>query len=212
MERILPATIGKYLGLRRKVAVKIMRSSLNKDRLTDRQKLEEELWSLQQEIWLYLRAFDIPLSAVDDAVQETMLRAWKNIGQLRDVQSLKWWVLKIASNVGKTYVKKEKHRRLREFSLDERVEQISVDDEGEVPDEALCIAMENTELEIISELLGRLNDRESQVIVLQHINGVPLAEVAKLIDETYANTRTLSSRAMRKLKKYAAEEKKGGKE
>ena len=205
-------TIGKYLGLRRKVAVKIMRSSLNKDRLTDRQKLEEELWSLQQEIWLYLRAFDIPLSAVDDAVQETMLRAWKNIGQLRDVQSLNWWVLKIASNVGKTYVKKEKHRRLREFSLDERVEQISVDDEGEVPDEALCIAMENTELEIISELLGRLNDRESQVIVLQHINGVPLAEVAKLIDETYANTRTLSSRAMRKLKKYAAEEKKGGKE
>ena len=204
--------IGNYLGLRRKVTVNIMNSSFNKDKLTNRQKLEEELWNLQQEIWLYLRAFDIPLSTVDDAVQETMLRAWKNIGQLRDVQSLKWWVLKIASNVGKTYVKKEKHRRLREFSLDERVEQISVDDEGEVPDEALCIAMENTELEIISELLGRLNDRERQVIVLQHINGVPLAEVAKLVDETYANTRTLSSRAMRKLKKYAAEEKKGGKE
>lgn len=204
--------IGNYLGLRRKVTVNIMNSSFNKDKLTNRQKLEEELWNLQQEIWLYLRAFDIPLSTVDDAVQETMLRAWKNIGQLRDVQSLKWWVLKIASNVGKTYVKKEKHRRLREFSLDERVEQISVDDEGEVPDEALCIAIENTELEKISELLGRLNDRERQVIVLQHINGVPLAEVAKLVDETYVNTRTLSSRAMRKLKKYAAEEKKGGKE
>ena len=204
--------IGNCLSLGRKVTVKIMSSSLNKDRLTDRQKMEEELWSLQQEIWLYLRAFDIPLSTVDDAVQETMFRAWKNIGQLRDVQSLKWWVLKIASNVGKTYVKKEKHRRLREFSLDERVEQISVDDEGEVPDEALCIAIENTELEKISELLGRLNDRERQVIVLQHINGVPLAEVAKLVDETYVNTRTLSSRAMRKLKKYAAEEKKGGKE
>ena len=204
--------MGSYLCLRRKATVNIMSSSLNKDGLKDKERLEDELLSLQKEIWLYLRAFDIPLSTVDDAVQETMLRAWKNIGQLRDVQSLKWWVLKIASNVGKTYVKKEKHRRLREFSLDERVEQISVDDEGEVPDEALCIAMENTELEIISELLGRLNDRESQVIVLQHINGVPLAEVAKLIDETYANTRTLSSRAMRKLKKYAAEEKKGGKE
>ena len=203
--------IGNYLGLRRKITVKIMSSSLNKDRLTDRQKLEEELWNLQQEIWLYLRAFDIPLSTVDDAVQETMLRAWKNIGQLRDVQSLKWWVLKIASNVGKTYVKKEKHRRLREFSLDERVEQISVDDEGKMPDEALCIAMENTELEIISELLDRLNDKERQIIVLQHINGVPLAEVAKLVNETYVNTRTLSSRAMNKLKKYAAEEKKGGK-
>lgn len=203
--------MGSYLGLRRKATVNIMSSSLNKDGLTDKERLEDELLRLRQEIWLYLRAFDIPLSTVDDAVQETMLRAWKNIGQLRDAQSMKWWVLKIASNVGKAYVKKENHRRLREFSLDERVEQISVDDEGKMPDEALCIAMENTELEIISELLDRLNDKERQIIVLQHINGVPLAEVAKLVNETYVNTRTLSSRAMNKLKKYAAEEKKGGK-
>ena len=203
--------MGSYLCLRRKATVNIMSSSLNKDGLTDKERLEDELLSLQKEIWLYLRAFDIPLSTVDDAVQETMLRAWKNIGQLRDAQSMKWWVLKIASNVGKAYVKKENHRRLREFSLDERVEQISVDDEGKMPDEALCIAMENTELEIISELLDRLNDKERQIIVLQHINGVPLAEVAKLVNETYVNTRTLSSRAMNKLKKYAAEEKKGGK-
>ena len=203
--------MGSYLGLRRKATVNIMSSSLNKDGLTDKERLEDELLRLRQEIWLYLRAFDIPLSTVDDAVQETMLRAWKNIGQLRDAQSMKWWVLKIASNVGKAYVKKENHRRLSEFSLDERVEQISVDDEGKMPDEALCIAMENTELEIISELLDRLNDKERQIIVLQHINGVPLAEVAKLVNETYVNTRTLSSRAMNKLKKYAAEEKKGGK-
>lgn len=203
--------MGSYLCLRRKATVNIMSSSLNKDGLTDKERLEDELLSLQKEIWLYLRAFEMPLSTVDDAVQETMLRAWKNIGQLRDAQSMKWWVLKIASNVGKAYVKKENHRRLREFSLDERVEQISVDDEGKMPDEALCIAMENTELEIISELLDRLNDKERQIIVLQHINGVPLAEVAKLVNETYVNTRTLSSRAMNKLKKYAAEEKKGGK-
>ena len=203
--------MGSYLCLRRKVAVKTMRSSLNKDRLTDRQKLEEELWSLQQEIWLYLRAFDIPLSTVDDAVQETMLRAWKNIGQLRDVQSLKWWVLKIASNVGKAFVRKEKYRIIREISLDERVEQIPDGDEEGMTDEALCLVMENRDLEKISELLDRLSEKERRIIVLRYIHELPLTEVVKLVDETYANTRTIASRAMRKLKKYAAEEKKGGK-
>ncbi|MGN0735559.1 MAG: RNA polymerase sigma factor [Anaerovoracaceae bacterium] len=188
-----------------------MSSSLNKDGLTDKERLEDELLSLQKEIWLYLRAFDIPLSTVDDAVQETMLRAWKNIGQLRDAQSMKWWVLKIASNVGKAYVKKEKYREIREISLDERVEQIPDGDEAEMTDEALCIAMENTELEKISELLDRLSDKERQVIVLRYIHELPLTEVAKLVGETYANTRTIASRAMRKLKKYAAKEKKGGK-
>ena len=203
--------MGSYLCLRRKATVNIMSSSLNKDGLKDKERLEDELLSLQKEIWLYLRAFEMPLSTVDDAVQETMIRAWKNIGQLRDAQSMKWWVLKIASNIGKAYVKKEKYRKLREISLDERVEQIPDGDEAEMTDEALCLAMENTDLEKISELLDRLSDKERQVIVLRYIHELPLTEVAKLVGETYANTRTIASRAMRKLKKYAAEEKKGGK-
>lgn len=203
--------MGSYLCLRRKATVNIMSSSLNKDGLKDKERLEDELLSLQKEIWLYLRAFEMPLSTVDDAVQETMIRAWKNIGQLRDAQSMKWWVLKIASNVGKAYVKKEKYRKIREISLDERVEQIPDGDEAEMTDEALCLAMENTDLEKISELLDRLSDKERQVIVLRYIHELPLTEVAKLVGETYANTRTIASRAMNKLKKYAAEEKKGGK-
>ncbi len=203
--------MGSYLCLRRKATVNIMSSSLNKDGLKDKERLEDELLSLQKEIWLYLRAFEMPLSTVDDAVQETMIRAWKNIGQLRDAQSMKWWVLKIASNVGKAYVKKEKYRKIREISLDERVEQIPDGDEAEMTDEALCLAMENTDLEKISELLDRLSDKERQVIVLRYIHELLLTEVAKLVGETYANTRTIASRAMRKLKKYAAEEKKGGK-
>lgn len=120
-------------------------------------------------------------------------------------------MLKIASNIGKAYVKKEKYRKIREISLDERVEQIPDGDEAEMTDEALCLAMENTDLEKISELLDRLSDKERQVIVLRYIHELPLTEVAKLVGETYANTRTIASRAMRKLKKYAAEEKKGGK-
>ena len=203
--------MGSYLCLRRKATVNIMSSSLNKDGLKDKERLEDELLSLQKEIWLYLRAFEMPLSTVDDAVQETMIRAWKNIGQLRDAQSMKWWVLKIASNIGKAYVKKEKYRKIREISLDERVEQIPDGDEAEMTDEALCLAMENTDLEKISELLDRLSDKERQVIVLRYIHELPLTEVTKLVGETYANTRTIASRAMRKLKKYAAEEKKGGK-
>ena len=141
-----------------------------------------------------------------------MLKAWKNISQLRDVERLKWWVLKIASNVGKAYIKKESHRRIKEISLDERMEQISVDDGSEMSDEALCLAMENTDTGIISDLLGRLNDKERQVIVLRYIDQMPLTEVAELVKETYVNTRTMASRAIRKLKQYAAEEKKGGKE
>ena len=203
--------MGSYLCLRRKATVNIMSSSLNKDGLKDKERLEDELLSLQKEIWLYLRAFEMPLSTVDDAVQETMIRAWKNIGQLRDAQSMKWWVLKIASNIGQAYVKKEKYRKIREISLDERVEQIPDGDEAEMTDEALCLAMENTDLEKISELLDRLSDKERQVIVLRYIHELLLTEVAKLVGETYANTRTIASRAMRKLKKYAAEEKKGGK-
>ena len=75
----------------------------------------------------------------------------------------------------------------------------------------MCLVMENRDLEKISELLDRLSEKERRIIVLRYIHELPLTEVVKLVDETYANTRTIASRAMRKLKKYAAEEKKGGK-
>src|SRR5436305_15042474 len=49
----------------------------------------------------------------EDAVQEVMLRAWKNVGQFREQSSLKTWLYKIATNVCLYTLSATERRRLR---------------------------------------------------------------------------------------------------
>jgi len=50
----------------------------------------------------------------EDAVQESMLRAWKNIGQYREQASIKTWLYKIATNVCiDSLAASKRHARIR---------------------------------------------------------------------------------------------------
>lgn len=60
--------------------------------------------------------------------------------------------------------------------------------------------------ERIKELLSCLGKKEKNVILLQYVFGHSLKEVAKIIGESYANTRKISSRAIAKMREYAAKE------
>jgi RNA polymerase sigma-70 factor (ECF subfamily) len=49
----------------------------------------------------------------EDAVQEAMLRAWKNVGQFREQSSLKTWLYRIATNVCLDTLSSSERRRFR---------------------------------------------------------------------------------------------------
>lgn len=52
----------------------------------------------------------------DDAVQETMFRAWKNLERFAERSSLKTWVYRIATNVCLDFIA-ERRKRMRPFDL-----------------------------------------------------------------------------------------------
>lgn len=177
-----------------------------KENSPNRKELEEKLWGMQNEILHYLAAFEIPSENLEDALQETMMNAWKNITQLRDTERMKGWTIAIARNVGKKYVRQSKFRRMTDISLEERMDFISSDDDPEPFDESLLSWFDDLETERISELLSCLNLREKKVIILRYAYEHSLKEVAEMIGETYSNTRAISSRAMEKLRNYAKRE------
>ncbi len=174
--------------------------------------LEEKLWEMQNEILHYLAAFEIPSENLEDALQETMLNAWQHLGQLRDPERIKGWLLAIARNVGKRYVRQGKFQRQTDISLEERMDSISSDDDSEPFDESLFSWFDDLETEQISDLLSCLNQREKKVIILRYAYEHSLKEVAEMIGETYSNTRAISSRAMEKLRSYAKKERDGEKQ
>ena len=49
----------------------------------------------------------------EDLTQETFLRAWYHIGQLRDGKALNGWLFRIAGNVSKLHHRRHKDRPMR---------------------------------------------------------------------------------------------------
>ena len=62
------------------------------------------------------------------------------------------------------------------------------------------------ELERLDRLLNCLNEWEKNIVLLYYVFQHPFTEVAKIVGESYANTRKISSRAIEKMRKYAAKE------
>ena len=203
--------IGGLLLTREESYCNRMSIIFRKDDLANKAELEERLWELQGYVTRYLRTFDLGEGLLDDAVQETMINAWMHIDQLRDVSRMKWWVRSIAMNVGLKYVKKINQKLSREVSLEMRLENIASEEEEALLCQALSDYVEKVDLGRIKKLLSCLSKREKNVVMLQYAFQHSLKEVAKIIGESYANTRKISSRSIAKMREYAAKEDSRGK-
>jgi len=63
-----------------------------------------------ERIYLFMRAVGHDRQTSEDLTQETFLRAWCHIGQLRDGKALNGWLFRIASNASKLYHRRHKDR------------------------------------------------------------------------------------------------------
>ncbi|MBR5229413.1 MAG: RNA polymerase sigma factor [Firmicutes bacterium] len=182
-----------------------MHIKMNKSDKSLREKREEELWSYRDEVIHYLSVFDINSDQLEDAVQDTMINAWKNIDQLRDDQCLKSWLFVIARNIGLKYV--NMHKTHRSMFVDFSLFADTLAEEGSNPlnDNYICSQFTNHSGDVILEIEKCLKPKEAKVVILYYIYGHSLKEIAKMVGESYANTRQISKRAMDKMRKYFKE-------
>lgn len=113
-----------------------------------------------------------------DLVQETYIRATERLHQLRDPGLLDAWVVRIALNEAKTVLRRRRTER--------RVLAVPTPSPG--PDVGL------------RELVQRLEPRERAVVVLHYGYGYRMREIARLLDLTEINVRTIAHRARRALR------------
>jgi RNA polymerase sigma-70 factor (ECF subfamily) len=76
----------------------------------DRAAAEDLVNRYYERIYLFMRAVGHNRQTSEDLTQETFLRAWYHIGQLRDGRALNGWLFRIASNVSKLHHRRHKER------------------------------------------------------------------------------------------------------
>ena len=106
-----------------------------------------------------------------DAAQETFVAAWRQIRQLRDPERFEAWLQRVAVNAARQTHRSRSRRRIREIpsstvvALAERVADATRDDAA-LPDAAR----------------GRLPVDQRAILVLHHLEGHSVAEIAAILD------------------------------
>ena len=130
-----------------------------------------------------LTAVCTAVAGADDApdlVHETYLRASERLHQLRDPTLFDAWVVRIALNEAKSVLRSRRRFAAGVVQLTPRRADLS--DLG------------------LRQLIEELAPRERAVIVLHYAYGYRMREIARLLDLSEINVRTLAFRARRRLR------------
>lgn len=128
---------------------------------------------------------------IDEAIQETIIQAFKSIKKLKKTEFFKTWIIKILiNNCNKIYSRKIKHPTIE---YDEKL-----DNDTYLSD----ININNLDFYI---LIKTLNYKERISLTLHYLEDLMTKEISKILHEPESTIRNRISRAILKLKKIIKE-------
>ena len=183
-------------------------SSMNDDQ-------QRTQWLARYQPWLHLLArteidsrFAGKFSA-SDAVQQTMLEAWKCWDQFRghaEGQRMAWLRQILAhqlAHLARHYAGTQKRDVHREVSIDQSLAQSSLRLESVLAGEPATPsmhAMANEQQLQLAQVLARLPEDYRMVIVLRNLEDLPFAEIAERMNRKSGAVRMLWARALARLR------------
>lgn len=123
----------------------------------------------------------LPRQECEDAVQNAILSAWKNLDQLRDDQAFDGWLRQILLNECRAYYRKR--------GQDARIQDALVSQQHDAPDEIG-----------LDDALNTLSDAEKNLLLLHHEQGRTLSELSKELGESEAVLKMRLYRARKRLR------------
>ncbi len=157
----------------------------------DRLAAEELVTRYYQPVYRYFVRSGNSLELAEELTQQTYVRAWSSLYQLRRAASLRSWLYRIASSVAAQHWRRQHNSRLTSTDGD--------------PDG--CVAEKSTDsLELAEDLqclqaaLRRLPEKYRQAVILRYFEQMPLAEAAAAAGIRLGTFKSRLSRALQHLR------------
>jgi len=145
----------------------------------------------QRAVFRFLVGLVADHHAAEELTQETLLRAFRRIGDLRNPERMRVWLVAIARNLARRWLRR--HRRRSVAVLDP---QTPAPASNPRRDERVAA---------VTQALARLKPAEREVLVLFEMEGLSHAEIAAITGATESALRNRLMRAKRKLRRMLEE-------
>jgi len=152
-----------------------------------------ELWVNPLYRFVYLKTKDEDVA--EDLTAEVFLKAWKGLKNFVPRKDVKFstWLFSIARNSVIDYYRVTKQT-------------VSLDDLPEIPEitENINLYPEQT---MVEEALNHLKPEYRVILELRYIQDIPISKIAQKLKKKEGNIRTLTNRALKKLKEILESDK-----
>jgi RNA polymerase sigma-70 factor (ECF subfamily) len=130
----------------------------------------------------------------EDVVQESFLRAWRQLGRFDDQASFGTWLYRIATNCSLDAMRSRKRR-----SADSEVEDpaLALPAAGPTPER---VAMSGEVRQRVAEAMNELSASERTAFVLRHFDGMRIEDVSRVLGCQPGAAKHSVFRAVRKLR------------
>lgn len=150
-------------------------------------------------IYNFLYQFTQDKDSLDDLVQETFIKAWKNIKKFDLQKNFRTWLYAIAKNTAYDFLKKKKTVPFSNFFDNDGNNQLdNISEDQPLPDELLARADLVQELE---KKLQKIPDNYRIILLMRYKDDFSLQEIAEILNVSYNTVKSQHARALASLKK-----------
>lgn len=162
-------------------------------------------------VYLTIRMMVKDEDTCHDLLQDAFLRAFRNLSQLEKPEAFRGWIKRIAHNLTVDYLRKKKPQAFSSMVSTDSDEMMDFEDERleSMPEEV--IDYQETK-RLLGEIMDTLPEEQRAVISLHYYEGIPVKEIARILDVSENTVKSRLSYGRKKIElEVKALEKKGTK-
>ncbi|MBR6034022.1 MAG: sigma-70 family RNA polymerase sigma factor [Clostridia bacterium] len=159
----------------------------------DEQAFTDLILMLKHDLYKIAKMRIVSNDDIDDAIQETMIEAFKNIKKLKKIESFKPWIIKILINkCNKIYQKK----KMNEITFEEDIDNYLVHESEHLSENDMDFYL----------LIKCLNYEERIIVTLYYLECYTTKEISQILGINENTIKTKLARAKMKIKNNYKEE------